>query len=73
MISLFIIYTSWYLKSEQQNSTDVEIRIQNARKRLSREAGVDIPDIKEMRFERKKANLDRARRIKQSNKFRYAP
>ena len=72
MISLIIIYTSWYLQSQKHTSNDFENKIQNARKRLSREAGVDSKDIMEMRLERKFASMERAHSIKQSNKLKYA-
>ena len=64
LISIFFVYASMYLESQKSHSNEVKDKIENAIKRLSREANVPEKEVKQKQFVRKQADLKRAMIIK---------
>ena len=70
LISLFIVYASWYIESQKLPSSEVNDKIQNAIKRLSRKAEIPEKDVKQKYFQRIQADLRFATKIKTSTKLK---
>ena len=73
IISLFIIYASWfldYLDSQNIPSNDVNDKIQSEIKRLSREAGISENEVKQKTLARKQLNLGNSIMIKTTGRFK---
>ena len=72
IISLIMIYVSWYLAYQtlHSNTNDVQDKIDHAITRLARQAGVPRSKIKQKFFVKRQAYIGNATTLKTSEKLK---